>query len=167
MIHLVKRMLTRLSARIMLQQRSSRQSENPESATPSEDCPKAQRSRQLIFRVINAWDPEYIALACPLVSCTLIGPYGINVLAALAHERSTIYLDMLKLVLERIGTYWDIGSAALRTYSPGVRCECPLTCWFRQNWSNSLRDTFSEQIECRLTMLGIAKAALSHPTPKT
>ena len=62
------------------------------------------------------WDPEYIPLACPLVSCTLIGPFAVNVCAALAHDRSTIYIDMLKLVLERIGQYWDIGSAALSAF---------------------------------------------------
>jgi hypothetical protein len=105
------------TARIMLHRRSSPPSSNPDGSPVPEDPSKTQQHRQLIFRAINSWDPEYIAFACPLVSCTLIGPFGVNVDAAMAHERSTIYLDMLKLVLERIGTYWDIGSAALSTHS--------------------------------------------------
>jgi hypothetical protein len=100
----------------MIRQRSMPQSYATESTPMLDDPSNTLDHRQLIFRAISSWDPEYIALACPLVSCTIIGPYGVNVEAALAHDRSSIYLDMIKLVLERIGTYWDIGSGALSMY---------------------------------------------------
>lgn len=102
----------------MIQERSDRQPDNMTSTPVSNNTSKTHQNRQLIFRAISNWDFDFIPFACPLVSCTLIGPYGVNVSAALAHERSTIYLDMLKLVIERIGTFWDIGSAALSLSAP-------------------------------------------------
>ena len=85
-------------------------------SSPKDEEQDFHHDRQLIFCAVSAWDSEYIPLACPLVSCTLIGPFAVNVCAALAHDRPTVYIDMLKLVLERIGQYWDIGSAALSVF---------------------------------------------------
>lgn len=74
---------------------------------------------QLVFRAIRAWYPEFIAFACPFVVCTLVGPAAANVQLANTTDDSQSRQDlsfnttMLKLVLERIGNFWDIGSCAL------------------------------------------------------
>jgi hypothetical protein len=109
-------LIIHLRARVIIRKRSKDISGTPAASSPKDEERDFQHDRQLIFRAISAWDAEYIPLACPLVSCTLIGPFAANVCAALAHDRSTIYIDMLKLVLERIGQYWDIGSGALSLF---------------------------------------------------
>ena len=74
---------------------------------------------QLVFRAIRAWYPEFIAFACPFVVCTLIGPAAVNVRLSnrtdTNHSQKDLNFDanMLKLVLERIGNFWEIGSCAL------------------------------------------------------
>jgi hypothetical protein len=105
-----------LRARVIARKRSKEKSGTSAASSPKDKEQDFHHDRRLIFRAISVWDSEYIPLACPLVSCTLIGPFAVNVCAALAHDRSTVYIDMLKLVLERIGQYWDIGSAALSVF---------------------------------------------------
>jgi hypothetical protein len=71
---------------------------------------------------MQAWLPEYIAVACPFVACTLIGPALENVRAAqsanTSHKatRNDMRLEMIKLILKQIGKFWDIGSSALRKF---------------------------------------------------
>jgi hypothetical protein len=73
----------------------------------------------LVFGAIRAWYPEFIAFACPFVVCTLVGPAAINVRLSNRADTNRSKQDlsfnttMLKLVLERIGKFWDIGSCAL------------------------------------------------------
>jgi hypothetical protein len=64
---------------------------------------------------MQAWSPEFIAYACPFIACTIIAPALDNVRAACGSnvDKHNIHLDLLKLVLKRIGTFWDIGTAAL------------------------------------------------------
>ena len=74
---------------------------------------------QTVFRAIRAWYPEFIPFACPFVVCTLVGPAAANV--RLLNKTNTSHskqdlsfnISMLKLVLERIGNFWEIGSCAL------------------------------------------------------
>ena len=74
---------------------------------------------QMVFRAIRAWHPEFIAFACPFVVCTLIGPAAANVRLSnttnTSHSKQDLSFNitMLKLVLERIGNFWEIGSCAL------------------------------------------------------
>jgi hypothetical protein len=74
---------------------------------------------QLVFRAIRAWYPEFIAFACPFVVCTLVGPAAANIRlsnttdASHSKEELNFKINMLKLVLERIGNFWEIGSCAL------------------------------------------------------
>jgi len=71
---------------------------------------------ELVFRAMQAWLPEFIAYACPFIVCTIIGPAFDNVRAAHGSRANqhNIHLDLLKLVLKRVGNFWDIGTAALR-----------------------------------------------------
>ena len=61
------------------------------------------------------WPPQYLIYACPFVVCTLIGPSFDNVRAALLFEPGNHgnYLSLLKLIIKRIGKFWEIGQAAL------------------------------------------------------
>ena len=74
---------------------------------------------QLVFRAIRAWYPEFIAFACPFVVCTLVGPAAANVRLSngtdSSHSKQNLNFNrnMLKLVLERVGNFWEIGSCAL------------------------------------------------------
>jgi len=74
---------------------------------------------QLVFRAIRAWYPEFIAFACPFVVCTLVGPAAANIRLSNTintnHSKQDLSFNtnMLKLVLERIGNFWEIGSSAL------------------------------------------------------
>ena len=74
---------------------------------------------QLVFRAIQAWYPEFIAFACPFVVCTLVGPAAANIrllnTTNTSHSKQELNfnINMLKLVLERIGNFWEIGSCAL------------------------------------------------------
>jgi hypothetical protein len=74
---------------------------------------------QLVFRAIRAWYPEFIAFACPFVVCTLVGPAAANIrllnTTNISHSKQDLNfnINMLKLVLERIGNFWEIGSSAL------------------------------------------------------
>ena len=74
---------------------------------------------QLVFRAIRAWYPEFIAFACPFVVCTLIGPAAANIRlsnttnSSHAKQDPSFNINMLKLVLERISNFWEIGSSAL------------------------------------------------------
>jgi len=70
---------------------------------------------ELVFRAMQAWLPEFIAYACPFIVCTIIGPAFDNVRAAHGSRANqhNIHLDLLKLVLKRVGAFWDIGTAAL------------------------------------------------------
>jgi len=77
---------------------------------------------QLVFRAIRAWYPEFIAFACPFVVCTLVGPAAANIRlanttdASQSKEDLSFNINMLKLVLERIGNFWEIGSCALSKF---------------------------------------------------
>ena len=77
---------------------------------------------QLVSRAMQAWLPEYIAVACPFVACTLIGPALENVRATqsanASHKatRNDMRLEMIKLILKQIGKFWNIGSSALRKF---------------------------------------------------
>ena len=64
---------------------------------------------------MRAWAPEFIVYACPFIVCTIIGPAFDNVRAAHNSKvnQYSIQLDLLKLVLRRIGSVWDIGTAGL------------------------------------------------------
>ncbi|OAL38582.1 hypothetical protein AYO20_02232 [Fonsecaea nubica] len=78
----------------------------------------ALEDEKLVCRVIREWDPNYIARTCPLVTTTLLGPAAINAktaceLAAHPDESRPIYLEMLKLVLGAIGSFWQIGASVL------------------------------------------------------
>lgn len=82
----------------------------------SQATPPAEGSDSLILRLIRDWNSDYIVLACPLVAGTLIGPAAANVQAVCDQARasgttsSSTYLELIKLVLRRIGEYWEIGS---------------------------------------------------------
>ena len=73
---------------------------------------------KVVCRVIRDWDSHYIARACPLVAATLLGPSAINAKtacrkAANPEEPRPMYLELLKLVLGVIGSYWQIGTSVL------------------------------------------------------
>ncbi|EXJ76364.1 uncharacterized protein A1O5_00872 [Cladophialophora psammophila CBS 110553] len=93
----------------------------------------ALEDEKLICRVIQAWDPDYIARTCPLVTTTLLGPGAINAktaceLAASPDESRPIYLEMLKLVLGAIGSFWQIGASVLGERSQNLtKCTIRLT----------------------------------------
>ena len=85
-----------------------------------EDTPEssAMEDQKQICGVIQAWVPDYIAESCPLVCATLLGPWGLNArvackMAADVEESRPMYLEMLKLVLGRIATYWQIADSVL------------------------------------------------------
>lgn len=69
----------------------------------------------LVFRAMQMWPPGFIIYACPFVVCTLIGPTFDNVRACLLFEPGNhgTYLQMLKLILRNIGTFWELGETGL------------------------------------------------------
>ncbi|OAP62024.1 hypothetical protein AYL99_04227 [Fonsecaea erecta] len=78
----------------------------------------ALEDEKLVCRVIREWDPNFIPRTCPLVTTTLLGPAAMNAktaceLAANPDESRPIYLEMLKLVLGAIGSFWQIGASVL------------------------------------------------------
>lgn len=86
----------------------------------------AVEDQKMISSVIGGWDPSYIAQACPLIATTLLGPWAINAraaceMAADSEDRRPLCLEMLKLVLGKIGTYWQIGASVLGKSSDNVR----------------------------------------------
>ncbi|KAH8802492.1 fungal-specific transcription factor domain-containing protein [Xylogone sp. PMI_703] len=77
-------------------------------------------NEKFVARVLREWNPDFIALACPLVAATLVGPGVANVLGAgnpttrSNQHASSSYYEIVKLVLKRIGSYWEIGSSVLK-----------------------------------------------------
>ena len=93
--------------------------------TPTSEIPtrpSTEEDEKFVSRVIREWDPGYISLACPLVAATLVGPSAANVRAACdqatgrGQDGTSRYLEMFKLILARIGEYWEIGPSVLSTY---------------------------------------------------
>jgi hypothetical protein len=84
--------------------------------------PSTEEDEKFLSRIIREWDPDYISLACPFVAATLIGPSSANISVACdqaaqhSPNGSSRYLEIFKLVLARIGEYWEIGSSVLSTY---------------------------------------------------
>jgi hypothetical protein len=68
----------------------------------------------LVYRAAQAWLPEFIPYACPFVVCTIIGSELDNLRTArgMMADQHRTQLDLLKLILKRVGTFWDIGTAA-------------------------------------------------------
>lgn len=99
----------------------------------------AREDEKLISRLMRGWDPNYIAEACPLVATTVLGPSAVNAkfaceLAADPENPRPMYLEMVKLVLGKIGTYWEIGALILDKSS---LFPFPLT-WFGSSFLHSL-----------------------------
>lgn len=84
----------------------------------------ATDAERLISRVVRNWEPKYMPLACPLICALLIGPSASIVGAACRmakhpeHPRP-VFLEMLKLVVGKIGDFWEIGSSMLGKYHLG------------------------------------------------
>lgn len=76
---------------------------------------------QTVFRAMQAWGPEYIAQACPFITCTIVGPSLDMIRTALHADKASDHdhhIQLIKLVLRRIGRYWDIGNCALSELYP-------------------------------------------------
>jgi hypothetical protein len=67
-----------------------------------------------VFRAMQMWPPEFIPYASPFIACTIIGPTFDNVRGAhlLGPNSGENYLELLKLLLRRIGVFWGLGHAA-------------------------------------------------------
>ncbi|KIW99158.1 uncharacterized protein Z519_00821 [Cladophialophora bantiana CBS 173.52] len=93
----------------------------------------ALEDEKLICHVIREWDPSSIAQTYPLVTTTLLGPGAINAktaceFAASPDESRPIYLEMLKLVLGAIGSFWQIRASVLGESSQALtKCTIHLT----------------------------------------
>lgn len=76
---------------------------------------------QLVFRAIQAWAPEFIAMACPFITCTIVGPSLEMINTAMLADQASSHghhMQLIKLVLRRIGRYWDIGNCGLSKLEP-------------------------------------------------
>lgn len=65
---------------------------------------------------MQAWAPEFIAQACPFITCTIVGPSLEMVSTALTVDKASSHghhIQLIKLILRRIGRYWDIGNCGL------------------------------------------------------
>ena len=75
-----------------------------------------------VATIVRDWDPAYIALACPFIVATLIGPSAINI-ASIGNQPNTAnFLEMIKLILGRIGEFWELGFSVLSTCLPSPSC---------------------------------------------
>lgn len=71
-----------------------------------------------IFTALRLWNPAYIALHTPFISCLVIGPAAINLRTAIEikknpamHPQFTgLELELLSLALHKVGIYWKFGS---------------------------------------------------------
>ncbi|KAJ9610996.1 hypothetical protein H2204_015281 [Knufia peltigerae] len=100
---------------------------------------------QTVFRAMQAWAPEYIAQACPFITCTIVGPSLDMIRTALHADKASDHdhhIQLIKLVLRRIGRYWDIGNCALRLVEISER-ESDLAGQGCESELSGLRKSFS------------------------
>lgn len=71
-----------------------------------------------IFTAIRLWNPAYIALHTPFISCLIIGPAAINLRIAIEIKKNPamnsqftgLELELLSLILHKVSVYWKFGS---------------------------------------------------------
>jgi hypothetical protein len=68
-----------------------------------------------ISRIIRNWPAEYVPFARPFVVCTLLGSVCRDLHKRNREQLSPLLLlvELIKLVLKRIGTYWGVAHGSL------------------------------------------------------